>query len=627
MSIHNSLYLPESSYHNPGAGIIYFHNYFFGYTSMKKILSSPISCLLLTILFLFCIFCLKNGGEDPHFVEISNELLQENYENDTLSTSFSFQNPKEFGLTTENVSLPLYDKEDYLSSGASVTDAIARLEEINPDHLSEITRTTYDVLLPYMKKQLDGTKFPYYEEPLSPTGGIHISLPVLLAEFPVEDEEDLKCYLSVLSLVPAYFDSLADFEADKAAAGMFMASEDVDLVVSQCDFFASESGKKFFRDCFELTLKKICSEDETLFASYTKKHDAVLEEKVLPAYRKLGDSMLLLKEDGKARAGLCRYENGRKYYEYLLQKRIGTDASTAEIEKKLCTRLEELYCELSLLQAKLPGGTVTDELTLAAKTAPADAPSCLSSIQEKMKDVFPAFSSGSHVTIKEIPSSLADYTAPAYYFTPNICVSRPGNVSEIQNIIYVGKEIKKDPVQLFTTLAHEGYPGHMYQNIYFLSSQGVSRKNVLRYCMNFPGYSEGWAMYVEILSYTYAEGNETYLELLRLSREIQLCLLCILDIRVHDSGASIMNIAPYLGRLGIKDPADIENVFSYLVNEPGTYLQYYGGYLELLECKELYRKKCITEGITYSDLDFHTFFLEHGPDSYVNIKRCITAGK
>ena len=145
--------------------------------------------------------------------------------------------------------------------------------------------------------------------------------------------------------------------------------------------------------------------------------------------------------------------------------------------------------------------------------------------------------------------------------------------------------------------------------------------------MDFPGYSEGWAFYTEILSFSYAEGDPTYLELLRLSREIQICLLCILDIRIHDGGAGVADISPYLARIGIREPADIENIYSYLIGEPGTYLTYYGGYLELLDCKQLYRKKCMSKDMTYSDLAFHTFFLEHGPDSYVNIKAAISGGK
>lgn len=593
---------------------------------MKKLLFSPAFYLLLTGAFLLALFCIKKGGEDPHFSEISDALILSSFENDTLSAQFSFQDPKQFGLSEEICSLPLYNRAEYLSTADSLTQTILSLKKINPEHLSEQTRPTYEVLLPYLEQQKELAMFPYYEEPLSSTSGVHISLPVLMAEFPVEDEADLSRYLSVLSLLPSYFESLAKFEADKAAAGLFMASEDADLVISQCNYFASENGEKFFRTCFSETLSQVFPEEnpdtETLRQSYLEKHDTIVRQRVLPAYEKLSDAILLLKEPRKERKGLCQYEKGQEYYEQHIQSLIGTDASTTEMEQKLYARLEDLYAELTNIQS-------SSSATALQKKKPKNVAvsDCLPALQKHMKSLFPAPAKASSATVKEIPAALADYTAPAYYFTPQIAVCRAGDISSVKNTIYFSPELKKDPVELFTTLAHEGFPGHMYQNVYFLSSQGVNKKNVLRFCMNFPGYSEGWALYTELLSFSYAEGDETYLKMLRLSREIQLCLLCILDIRVHDGGASVSDISPYLARIGIKDPSAIENVYTYLVNEPGTYLKYYFGYLELLDCKELYRKTCMSENVTYSDLAFHTFFLEHGPDSYTNIRRAAAGGR
>ena len=587
---------------------------------MKKIVSSPVFYLLLTGTFILAIFCLTHGGEDPHFVAVSNAILVDNFENDSLSMQFSFQNPKEFGLSTETCALPMYERSEYLSSGISLAEILDTLEKINPDHLSSQARDTYGVLLSYLNMQKEGSRFLYFEEPLSSTSGIHISLPVLLAEFPTENEDDLNRYLSILSLLPAYFESLSAFEEDKAKTGMFMASEDADLVISQCDYFSSKQGAQFFTQIFSAKLQELFPENESLCISYTQKHETILREKVLPAYAKLSDDILLLKKPGKERVGLCSYERGQDYYEYLLQRQIGTNATTEEIAQKLYVRLEDLYLELGQLSAETsasnhqyPGNTLSAE-------------QCLPALQTEMKQLFPSPGGSNQVTIKEIPAAITDFTAPAYYFTPSISVCRKGDTSSLENIIYVGADAQNDSASLFTTLAHEGYPGHMYQNVYFLASQGVNKKNVLRYCMNFPGYSEGWALYTELLSFSYAEGDRTYLEMLRLSREIQLCLLCILDIRIHDGGADIADITPYLARIGIREPSVVENVYSYLINEPGTYLKYYGGYLELLECKELYRKTCAANDTSYSDLDFHKFFLEHGPDTYVNIKKAIETG-
>ena len=88
-------------------------------------------------------------------------------------------------------------------------------------------------------------------------------------------------------------------------------------------------------------------------------------------------------------------------------------------------------------------------------------------------------------------------------------------------------------------------------------------------------------MYVELLSFDHAyekEEQKAYSHMLRLSREIQICLLCYLDIRIHAESACLPDIAPYLAKIGITEPQELANVYTYLINEPGTYLKYYGGY-------------------------------------------------
>jgi uncharacterized protein (DUF885 family) len=334
----------------------------------------------------------------------------------------------------------------------------------------------------------------------------------------------------------------------------------------------------------------------------------------------------------------------------------------------LYQKLEELYTSLAAAQQAYAAESVTgsslveiaesaasnSSLTESAKsseTAELAEKSAgfsfqlLTLLQNTLSSEFPLLPGSTSVTVKEIPDALLDYTAPAYYFTPRISLSPKGKIPDISNIIYVSPDAEEDALSLFTTLAHEGYPGHMFQNVYFLSTHGVSKKNVLRYCMDFEGYSEGWAMYAELLSYDYAaqalladsnaeNANPTntaltaqltpaYITLCRLSRELQICVLCILDIRIHNDGAQVADITPLLSRIGIKDPETISNVYSYLINEPGTYLKYYAGYLELLACRDAYMESCTKKGMSYSDKAFHTVFLSHGPDTYTAIQHSL----
>ena len=183
-----------------------------------------------------------------------------------------------------------------------------------------------------------------------------------------------------------------------------------------------------------------------------------------------------------------------------MQQQIGCDLTTEELANQLSERLQTLYAELAAYRQKYPIDTLSDLSDASAKLPAPDT--YLSTLQEQMSALFPPLPASSPVTVKEIPTALAPYTAPAYYFTPRLSLCRPGEISNVNNVIYVNPET--DYLTMYTTLAHEGFPGHMFQNVYFLSSQGVTRENILRYVMNFPGYSEGWAMYVELLSFDHA---------------------------------------------------------------------------------------------------------------------------
>ena len=70
------------------------------------------------------------------------------------------------------------------------------------------------------------------------------------------------------------------------------------------------------------------------------------------------------------------------------------------------------------------------------------------------------------------------------------------------NSIYINSA-GTDSSDLYPTLAHEGYPGHLYQTQYFASTSPSLIRNVIK-----PGgYIEGWASYVEVHSYEYAGDN------------------------------------------------------------------------------------------------------------------------
>ena len=53
----------------------------------------------------------------------------------------------------------------------------------------------------------------------------------------------------------------------------------------------------------------------------------------MDGYRNLAKNLETLKGKGKNEAGLCNFEKGKEYYEYLVGSNVGSDMSIAEIKK------------------------------------------------------------------------------------------------------------------------------------------------------------------------------------------------------------------------------------------------------------------------------------------------------
>ena len=133
---------------------------------------------------------------------------------------------------------------------------------------------------------------------------------------------------------------------------------------------------------------------------------------------------------------------------------------------------------------------------------------------------------------------MEDYSSPAYYLTPPIDDME-------RNIIYINGKNTPDNLTLYTTLAHEGYPGHLYQTVYSQLYLNQNNASHIRYLLHYGGFVEGWAYYVENLSYSYARDQvkdnayaSAYYEACRLNRNIHLCLYSLIDIAIHYDGAT-----------------------------------------------------------------------------------------
>lgn len=598
-------------------------------TTKKK---GAAAAVLLSLLLLSTLFLLKKDTYKFH--QLSRSLWEDQMTEDTLSMHYTIAYPENWGLEGYEPFLPVYSAAAVSDSAARLSGFLENMEDINTAFFNDDDALCYKLLYSYLKNEQEESRYPYYNEPLSPSSGAQSQLPILLAEYAFRSKQDVEDYLALLDQTDEYFGGLLAYEQEKAAAGLFMPDAAAEKVIAQCDAILDAQsladGSHFLVQTFEERAKALKEKELITGAElelYRSENDRLLTTVMLPAYQKLGDGLFLLKGSAPETQGLRRYPQGKEYYSLLVCQTTGSSRTPEQMKELLLKRFEKDYEQLCELIAQ--NKPVLEEKTELPDTAlfmPENPEEILTDLQARMAEDFPAFPEEAvpACTVKTVSKSLEKYTSPAFYLTPPL-----DDVSE--NTIYINNASTRPGLSLYTTLAHEGYPGHLYQSVYSQLFNGGKYNTPVRNLLHYGGYIEGWALYVESSSYQYAEAlikdsdpqRDAKLfscELERLDRDIQLCLYSLLDLAIHYDGASCAQVQGVLKNFGIDDDGTARRIYEYIAEEPANYLKYYIGYLEILDLKDLAR---LAWGENYTDKAFHTFFLQTGPCDFETLRGMI----
>ena len=590
----------------------------------KKVL---VSLLCLAGVFILAAGFLSTPNDSRRFMQATSQLFREEMLGNTLNMHYTIAHPEDFGLTEYHAILPGYEKNKRLESMQALEKQITFFKELDPDRLSPEENYTRTLLLTQLTNSQTLNQFPYHTEPLSPGSGMQSQLPILLAEYTFRTKQDVTDYLKILDQTDDYFEGLLRFEQEKAAEGLFMAYPSADKVIKQCDTIVTQEALKanthFLQTTFQERLAGLLkdglltAEEE---ADYIQQNNRLLSTVLLPAYKSLGDGLTILKDEAITLRGLAALPDGQEYYKALLISETGSYRTIEEIKKLLTKQLDSEYDTLITLLSQYEEPTISDAQASLTECFPYEnAEEMLHSLTKIMARDFPSLSTTDgnipELRIKNVSPSLQEYCAPAFYLTP------PLDDTDT-NVIYINQKNSPKGLELFTTLAHEGYPGHMYQSVYSNNRLSTQDTGLVRQLLWYGGYLEGWALYVEFLSFDCAsslmeeQGYSTqaeYIQIEKHSRNLQLCLYSLLDIMIHHDNASYNQVHDMLCNFGINSPQSTAAIYEYIIEEPANYLKYYLGYLEILALQENAR---VLWGDAYTDYAFHEFFLQKGPADY-----------
>lgn len=554
-------------------------------------------CCLLVILISFLSgnafwSSLHAESSDRQFRTFTRSLFQTEVSANTISLHYTLRSPSDYGIAD----LPsTYGSlsSDPVAAKASVRNVLSSLQEFDPDTLSSENALTFKILDTYLKNASTGTDYLLYQEPLGSVSGIHTQLPVLLSEYSFYDTQDVETYLALLKETPSYFDSVIRFEQKKAASGLFMPDYQADSVLDTCQSFIDMGKENYLVSTFNERITSLDLLPENKKDSFQKENMKLVTEEIYPAYQNLITAIKSLKGKGMNEQGLSHFPYGKKYYEYLVRQTTGCNESISRL--RLMTRAQILE-DLSAMQKILfPADAALTKASVLEQTSP---DSMLDDLRSKITDTFPKIPDVDF-QVKYVPESMQDYLSPAFYMIPAI-----DNLTE--NVIYINNGQTASGLNLYTTLAHEGYPGHLYQTVYFSASE----PDPIRSILDFGGYVEGWATYAEMMSYYLAPLPKTEASLLQKNNSVILGLYALADMGIHYDGWSVTDTVRFFSDYGINDPNAVQSVYKLIIGSPANYLKYYIGYLKFYELK---KEMADALGNQFSQKEFHRAVLDVGP--------------
>ena len=554
-------------------------------------------CCLLVILISFLSgnafwSSLHAESSDRQFRTFTRSLFQTEVSANTISLHYTLRSPSDYGIADIPATYGSLSS-DPVAAKASVRNVLSSLQEFDPDTLSSENALTFKILDTYLKNASTGTDYLLYQEPLGPVSGIHTQLPVLLSEYSFYDTQDVETYLALLKETPSYFDSVIRFEQKKAASGLFMPDYQADSVLDTCQSFIDMGKENYLVSTFNERIASLDLLPENKKDSFQKENMKFVTEEIYPAYQNLITAIKSLKGKGMNEQGLSHFPYGKKYYEYLVRQTTGCNESISRL--RLMTRAQILE-DLSAMQKVLfPADAALTQASVLEQTSP---DSMLDDLRSKITDTFPEIPDVDF-QVKYVPESMQDYLSPAFYMIPAI-----DNLTE--NVIYINNGQTASGLNLYTTLAHEGYPGHLYQTVYFSASE----PDPIRSILDFGGYVEGWATYAEMMSYYLAPLPKTEASLLQKNSSVILGLYALADMGIHYDGWSVTDTVRFFSDYGINDPNAVQSVYKLIIGSPANYLKYYIGYLKFYELK---KEMADALGNQFSQKEFHRAVLDVGP--------------
>ena len=562
--------------------------------------------------------CKNAEEEQKKFDEFLKSEFVKTMEEDYTAVHVYLQNPNEYDIDFNQVEVGLGmrpNEEEIETKKESVETSYRELEAFDRDLLTEEQKDIYDSYewqLGLQKEEMDD-KFDYYEPLFGSMTGIHYQIPTLLADWEVREEKDIPDLISVVKDVKPYVESALEYTKKQEEKGLLML--DLDSVIRYCESILEKGEDSSILISMNENIEKL-GLDSVKTEKYEEELKNAFVESVIPAYEEIRDTMTEFQSGTNNEEGLAEFEHGKEYFEVIFKQNIGSNQSVEDIRDMMETKLQQHVGQAAAIMAKNPSlleQLDTEEMSL--ETNYSDYYEIMDDIKSQMFEDFPEVGQLDYV-IKDINEEIASDSGVAAYF--NIPTLDGESVKQLR---VNPKTSDISSLSTFQTVAHEGFPGHMYQYAYMYENSDTPFQKAI---LSSNAYAEGYATYVQYEANKYlTDLNGDLLELYKENDMMNNCLVILMDIGIHYDGWSMEELGEYVSGFGFEmDEESLEQIYRQLQANPCAFEPYYVGYFEIENLKEKAQDALKDQ---FDNKKFHEALLKSGLAPFSVVEKNINA--
>lgn len=568
--------------------------------------------LLSSVLLLSSFGCQRIDQEEEQkkFNDFLNNEFIETMESDYTTSHVYLNKPENFGISKENIEVNLGTRMDMQEQKKEEEKAKETYEQFKKFKRSALTDTQQDIYdsierSATLNEKLSDDKFDYYASVFESMSGLHYQLPTLFADWELRNEQDVKDLILLLEDVDDYVDSALEYTKEQEEQGLLML--DLDSIMNYCKTIVDKGENSSILTSLYTSIEDLHLSDKKA-NEYKKQVKTVFVNSFLHAYQEILDTMNTFKKEGVKNAkSLSAFENGKEYYELLLQQSIGSNKTPKQVKKMMEDAFYDHIANMQNTVIELSKSNDEElQKALYSNTFPETSYTSYEQILEDIKkDMFQDFPEVKKLkyNIEDINEEIASDSGVAAYF--NI-PSLDGNSIKQLRVNPKSSDIKS--LSTYSTVSHEGFPGHMYQYAYLYENID---DNFAKTLISENAYVEGYAVYAQYESFKYLDNmNQQILELFKENELASYCLIIAADIGIHYEGWDLNKFMDYMNEFGFTlSKEDATPLYNQLWANPTAFQPYYVGYEEIKDLKEHAQDKL---GDKFIEKDFNTALLESG---------------